>query len=183
MECAESNLRPQLIGLRSYIKCSSFSRAVEARRRAVKLKTQNWPTALPRLAAQWRVERKQKCAPAVRLTCVTPVSLYGPLGTHWYEHCSPFPTVLVPAHSESHTCVWNVSFNLEAKFSVTVQADMFLENSFVFLEVEQWSPLKVNRSFWGTSLFTICFILGSCLLYSQNLKMEVAYSSETSVAF
>jgi hypothetical protein len=44
------------------------------------------------------------------------------------------------------------------------------------------SPLKVNRSFRGTSLPPSSTLV-SCLAYSSTIKMEATYSSEKSVDF
>jgi hypothetical protein len=64
-------------------------------------------------------------------------------------------------------------------------------NSFVFLDITPYSPLKFDRRFGGTCRLYLhsrrnkatCFTLVSCLAYSSTLKMEATSSSETSVGF
>jgi hypothetical protein len=60
-----------------------------------------------------------------------------------------------------------------------------IKKSIIFWDIMPYSSLKVNRRFGGTT--EIClppgFMLISCSSYSSTMKMEVIYSTETSVNF
>jgi hypothetical protein len=71
--------------------------------------------------------------------------------------------------------------------------------SYILWDITPYSPLKVNGSLGETcrfhlqgqiiieaknrcvagSILKLCFVLVSCLIFTSNLKVEEAYSSET----